>query len=42
MVALVSVSVENLDVHLVTDETSLDGHVLSVPDWIFAAVFANN
>ena len=36
------VSVENLDVDLVNERTSFDDHVLSVPDWVFSAVFANN
>ena len=41
MVALVSVGVVDVDLHVVGDETSVDNHVLTVPLGVFAAVLAD-
>ena len=41
VVALVSVGVVDVDLHVVRDETSVDYHVLAVPLGVFAAVLAD-
>ena len=41
VVALVSVGIVDVDLHVVGDETSVDHHVLPVPLGVFAAVLAD-
>ena len=41
VVALVSVGVVDMDLHVVGDKTSVDHHVLTVPLGVFAAVLCD-
>ena len=42
VVSLVSMCVVDMDLHVVVNEASVNLHVLTVPDWVLAAVFANS